>query len=127
MMFSRRRVEAVLLLLWSILVQSVDSIPYILLTSTRPKCVSLLGTKGTTVVIEYFAPGMSTCCCCLFASLSLTSLAWRYDIHRDTDRVVIPEDAPIEEALAKATNGRYTDNYKRRMEILKRAVRTFVS
>mmetsp|Transcript_6362 Transcript_6362/g.14397 ORF Transcript_6362/g.14397 Transcript_6362/m.14397 type:complete len:108 (+) Transcript_6362:123-446(+) len=57
---------------------TIHAVPYLLLTSTKPKCVDVVASRGTTLFIDYHAPGMFLCHSAqenaLFCSSSLLSL-----------------------------------------------------
>mmetsp|Transcript_6363 Transcript_6363/g.14404 ORF Transcript_6363/g.14404 Transcript_6363/m.14404 type:complete len:282 (+) Transcript_6363:123-968(+) len=74
---------------------TIHAVPYLLLTSTKPKCVDVVASRGTTLFIDYHAP----------------------------DMIKIPEgDEEFKEAFPET---KYTDTFRRKMEVMKRAGRKF--
>jgi hypothetical protein len=52
--FSMFLVRLVFFCLWT---ASVQSLPYMILTSTRSKCLSVIAPQGQTITIAYHVPG----------------------------------------------------------------------
>jgi hypothetical protein len=107
-----RRLVCLLLLLMGI---GVESTPYIILTSTRSKCVSVIAPQGQTITISYYAPGTRGSICIYFVSFLavcfhgyLTSSSCTRAADVILDMQLLEEDEELN-AANMATEGRTKD------------------